>query len=228
MPDGAPGDDHTAPEATPFADFLRALDRSLHAHRQQPDIDRAETDRASSLLVLLRAPSLDVTAYRVLLAAARPLCDAAHATLISHTDGVNVNGDGKGNRDGDFPIHPASADGVHLNGRALRRYRQRPVAPAFLLSAACHNAAELEMAISLGVDFVTLSPVLPTQTHPDATPLGWKPFAALCETVSVPVYGMGGLSPADLPRVRAAGGYGVAAIRGLWHAAESTLKQRSE
>lgn len=206
------------PGTMPFPFFLRSLEQSLLVHRRGMDIDHAAMDARSPLIVLLRAPNLDATAYNGLLAAVRPLCNAAHAKLMSHIDGMRAR----------LPTDLAVADGVHLNSRALQRYARRPIAPSFLLSAACHNAAELEQAVALGVDFVTLSPVMPTQTHPDAPPLGWAQFAALCATVSVPVYGMGGLSRADLPRVQAAGGYGIAAIRSLWHASESKPEQRSE
>ena len=33
---------------------------------------------------------------------------------------------------------------------------------------------ELELAAEMGVDFVTLSPVQPTRTHPGAEVLGWE------------------------------------------------------
>ncbi|MDQ3495652.1 MAG: thiamine phosphate synthase, partial [Pseudomonadota bacterium] len=41
-------------------------------------------------------------------------------------------------------------------------------------------------------------------------------FARLRETVSLPVYAIGGLVPADLAQARQHGAQGIAAIRGLW------------
>ncbi|QJD59070.1 Nudix family hydrolase [Pseudomonas sp. gcc21] len=84
------------------------------------------------------------------------------------------------------------------------------------LAASCHNTEELEMASRVGVDFVTLSPVLPTQTHPDAKPLGWDRAAELIAQVNMPVYLLGGLGAADLERTFEVGGQGVAGIRGIW------------
>jgi len=63
---------------------------------------------------------------------------------------------------------------------------------------------------------VTLAPVAPTPTHPDAMPLGWTRFAALTTASPVPVYALGGLGPADIATARRNGGQGVAAIRALW------------
>ena len=85
-----------------------------------------------------------------------------------------------------------------------------------LLAASCHNAEELAMAADLGVDFVTLSPVLPTATHPDAQPLGWERARDLIGGVNMPVYLLGGLRPEELPGAFEVGAQGIAAIRGLW------------
>jgi 8-oxo-dGTP diphosphatase len=67
----------------------------------------------------------------------------------------------------------------------------------------------------LPVDFVVAGPVERTQTHPAAQPIGVAGLAALCARSSCPVFALGGLSPRDLDRVRAAGAQGVAGISGL-------------
>ncbi|MDP1125362.1 thiamine phosphate synthase, partial [Klebsiella pneumoniae] len=64
-----------------------------------------------------------------------------------------------------------------------------------------------------GVDFVTISPVAATASHPGAETLGWDGFGRLCEHAPVPVYALGGMTPHDLGRSRALGGFGVAGIR---------------
>ena len=85
-----------------------------------------------------------------------------------------------------------------------------------LLAASCHDAEELVMAAELGVDFVTLSPVNPTASHPDALPLGWERARELIDSVSMPVYLLGGMSAEELPQAFEVGAQGVAGIRGLW------------
>ena len=69
---------------------------------------------------------------------------------------------------------------------------------------------------ALGCDAVVLGPVLPTASHPGAPTLGWQGFAALREHVSLPIYALGGMTPAHLDEARRHGAQGVAAIRGLW------------
>ena len=72
------------------------------------------------------------------------------------------------------------------------------------------------MAAELGVDFVTLSPINPTASHPHAPPLGWERARELIDLVNMPVYLLGGLGPQELPQAFEVGAQGVAGIRGLW------------
>lgn len=111
--------------------------------------------------------------------------------------------------------------GWHLTAAQLRNFARqptpvRPLSEHRWLAASCHNAEELQMAEALGVDFVTLSPVLPTQTHPDALPLGWEQAHALLTRCRLPAYLLGGLTLAELNTAHHAGAQGIAAIRGLW------------
>ena len=72
------------------------------------------------------------------------------------------------------------------------------------------------MAAGIGADFVTLSPVLPTASHPGAPHLGWERAAELISMTHLPVYLLGGLSPEHLERAFQVGAQGVAGISGLW------------
>ena len=68
----------------------------------------------------------------------------------------------------------------------------------------------------MGADFAVLGPVAATPSHPDREPMGWHRFAALRETVSLPIYALGGMTPSDLHTAHRHGAQGIAAIRGLW------------
>ncbi|MFT6463633.1 8-oxo-dGTP diphosphatase MutT [Halopseudomonas sp.] len=89
-----------------------------------------------------------------------------------------------------------------------------------LLAASCHNVEELQMANDIGADFVTLSPLRPTQSHSGAAHLGWERAAELVAMTNMPVYLLGGLSPDDLDRAQGIGAQGIAGISGLWPAAK--------
>lgn len=109
----------------------------------------------------------------------------------------------------------AGAAGVHLNGLRLRAMRQRPLPETLWVAASCHGTADIRQAERLGVDFIVLSPVLPTASHPDAPPLGWHCFGALAEAAALPVFALGGLGPDHLEEARRHGGQGIAGIRGF-------------
>ena len=105
--------------------------------------------------------------------------------------------------------------GVQLRAAQLALLRERPLPPDRWVGASCHDAGELERATALGCDFALLAPVVATPTHPQAAPLGWPRFAALVADAALPIYALGGVGAGDLPRIRAAGAHGVAAIRGF-------------
>ena len=154
-------------------------------------------------LVQLRAPNGYDPKYRDLAVDATGLC-AGKAQLML-----------KGPLEwlGDFP-----SAGWHLTAKQLQKLAAngRPFPKARWLAASCHNAQELALAEQMGVDFVTLSPVLPTQTHPDAQPLGWEQAQQLIAGFSKPVFLLGGLGPDDRQQAWKIGAQGVAGIRAFW------------
>jgi 8-oxo-dGTP diphosphatase len=155
-------------------------------------------------LVQLRAHALTDLAYLELAAGAYAICTAAGARLLLNRDPAVV---------ADSPRH-----GLHLGARALMALDRRPGRPGELIGASCHGPAELVRAAALGLDYALLSPVKATATHPGARPLGWERFAAWVDPIPLPVFALGGLTPADLPEAIRHGAQGIAAIRGLWPA----------
>ena len=109
---------------------------------------------------------------------------------------------------------PAIGDGVHYTAAQLMSLRERP--QGILAAASCHDAAELERAMALELDFAVLGPVRPTTSHPGARTLGWEGFARLARGASIPVYAIGGVQRTDLETAWRAGAHGVAMISGAW------------
>ena len=158
---------------------------------------------AGCQLLQLRAAHLPVVEYKSLARRLQTLC-AGRAQLMLKSD---------------LAWQAEFADaGWHLTAQQLCGLagQKRPLAAGRLLAASCHNAQELALATALQVDFVTLSPILATQTHPDAEPLGWPAAQELLRQFNAPAFLLGGLTEQDIERARAIGGQGVAAIRGFW------------
>jgi len=154
-------------------------------------------------LVQLRAPNMYDPKYRDVAVDAVGLC-AGKAQLML-----------KGPLEwlGDFP-----SAGWHLTAEQLRKYAAngRPFPKDRWLAASCHSAEELALAEQMGVDFVTLSPVQATQTHPDAQPLGWDVVQQMIDGFNKPVFLLGGVGPNERERAWQIGAQGVAGIRAFW------------
>ena len=106
--------------------------------------------------------------------------------------------------------------GFHADSKTLNTLSQRPEGALF--SASCHNVEELMRAVNLGSDFMVLSPVQKTASHPDMAAMGWQQFSDLTEEMTVPVYALGGVSGKDLQTAWRHGAQGIAAISALWEA----------
>jgi thiamine-phosphate pyrophosphorylase len=90
------------------------------------------------------------------------------------------------------------ADGVH-NGRGGR-----------LRSASAHKLPELLAAERRGAQFVFLSPVSATRSHPEARPLGRTRFQLLARQTKLPVIALGGMTARKFRGL--SGAYGWAGI----------------
>lgn len=106
--------------------------------------------------------------------------------------------------------------GLYLDSNNLMAYDSRPVTAEILLGASCHNQTEIEHAQKIGVDFICVSSVADTQSHPGQVPIGWSVFETLVAGATVPVYALGGMKECDLPRALEAGAQGIAAISEWW------------
>lgn len=105
--------------------------------------------------------------------------------------------------------------GVHFTSTQLMHLNTKP--EGLQCGAACHNPQQLAQAARLGFDYVTLSPVHPTQSHPGSATLGWSQFADWIKDYPIPVYALGGMQLNDLDTARAYGAHGIALQRAIWH-----------
>lgn len=107
------------------------------------------------------------------------------------------------------------AGGIHLTEDGLRQAGSGFSAPG-LLSVSCHSLESLRMAQDIGADFAMLSPVEATGSHPGVKPLGWQAFAEIVSQVSMPVFALGGMTPAKVEQAWSCGAQGVAGISSWW------------
>lgn len=84
-----------------------------------------------------------------------------------------------------------------------------------------HSLRAAIKAEKQGADFVTISPIFETASKPGYGPaLGLSTLGAVCDTLSIPVYALAGVSPENAPDCLAAGAYGVAVMGGILSASD--------
>ena len=119
-------------------------------------------------------------------------------------------------------VRELNASGVHFSSGQLMALPSKP--KGLLCGASCHNEAELAQAAELELDYVMLSPVQPTLSHPGVPALGWSRFATLIKDYPLPVFALGGMQIADLKIARAKGAHGIALQRAIWAASETKYR----
>lgn len=149
-------------------------------------------------LVQLRVKSISILEYKTLANDVIKLCHKYNAKIILNNY-VEM-------------VEELNADGVHLTSSSLLSCNNRPLNNSYIVSASCHNKIELIHAQRIHLDFVTLSPVLKTMSHPHVPPLGWKQFQQLAELVNLPIFALGGLKQNELGCAIKYGAHGIAGI----------------
>ena len=107
--------------------------------------------------------------------------------------------------------------GLHLNSKEIQTFSSDDTLDGLLISTSTHNHEELLVAEEKKVDFIVLSPVNKTLSHPESTPLGWEKFKDLTDKCCVPVYALGGMNKNNLKEAKNNGAQGIAAIGAFWN-----------
>lgn len=193
------------PANAPILNALKLPDiyAITNAHEMGEDAFlEALTNRLASGLKLIQVREKNLAAD-ALMAFSKKVTGLAH----QHGARVLMNGDVE-------LVEAVGADGVHLSSLALASIKTKP--EGMLVAASCHHAQDLALAAQLQLDFVLLSPVLPTLSHPDAATLGWEAFASLKSDYPLPVYALGGMNPQLLEQAWTSGAHGIAMQRAVW------------
>jgi thiamine-phosphate diphosphorylase len=177
--------------ASPLPRLMLVTDRGATAGRDLVDVVAAAVEGGVGL-VQVRERDLPVAELAALLRRVVERLRGSPARVL-------VNG------------HPALARalevGLHLPASAPPPGGPRPG----LYGRAAHDEAEVRRARVEGVDYLVIGPVFPTASHPGEPGTGPARLAALVRAASpVPVFAIGGLTPARAAAVRAAGVHGVA------------------
>jgi thiamine-phosphate pyrophosphorylase len=106
------------------------------------------------------------------------------------------------------------ADGVHRTGASLPVSSLRAISPPdFLIGASVHSLADASAAEAEGADFLFFGPVYDTPSKRRyGPPQGLAVLERVAAAVRLPVFAIGGVTPARVGELRRSGAFGVAAI----------------
>ena len=105
------------------------------------------------------------------------------------------------------------ADGVHLGKGTVSVSTLRAEGYSGLIGYSAHSGVEAADAFAQGADFVTLSPVFPTNSKFSSGPvLGLDAFERELTVAGGPVYALGGVGAANASACVERGAHGVALI----------------
>jgi thiamine-phosphate diphosphorylase len=106
-------------------------------------------------------------------------------------------------------------DGVHLTSNDLMSSNIEEFKSLPMIGASCHNRKEIERAEELQLNYIYLSPVKKTISHPTRKALGWKGFKELVTQTELPTYALGGMKSLDLKLAKKNGAIGIAGINNI-------------
>ncbi len=119
-------------------------------------------------------------------------------------------------------------DGVQLGREAIPVREARAfLGPDALIGYSAHDGDEARHAAAEGASYVMLSPIYDTGSKPGATPRGCDWLREASADLAIPALALGGLTPARVSEVRAAGAFGVAAVEALGAAPDPEAAARA-
>ena len=77
------------------------------------------------------------------------------------------------------------------------------------IGVSIHSVSEAIEAVNLGATYITAGHIFATDCKKDLAPRGLSFLSAVCNSVTIPVYAIGGISPENAQKVIYAGGTGI-------------------
>ena len=151
--------------------------------------------------IILREKDLSPEKYKELAAQVIELCDRYDVPCILHNF-----------VDAALELH---AESIHLPLHILREMTPEQKAPFRVIGASCHSAEEAAEAQRLGCTYITAGHVFETDCKKGLPGRGVDFLKAVCGSVSIPVYAIGGISADNIASVRGAGAKGACVMSGL-------------
>lgn len=140
--------------------------------------------------ILLREKDLSETEYKELAKKVMEICSKYRTPCILHSF-VNV-------------ALELKCSALHLPLPVLRTLVPKEREKFTILGASCHSVEDAKEAESFGCTYITAGHVFHTDCKKGLPGRGLDFLKEVCESVSIPVYGIGGISPDNIKEIRKA------------------------
>ena len=107
------------------------------------------------------------------------------------------------------------AENIHLPLHILRKVDEKTKETFKIIGVSCHSVEEAIEAERLGCTYITAGHVFVTDCKKGLAPRGLEFLQNVCESVSIPVYAIGGISSENINAVRKVGAAGACVMSGL-------------
>lgn len=154
----------------------------------------------SSVSIVLREKDLPETDYKALAEKVLKVCKENNTECILHTyykvarelDCKKIH----------MPLHVLKS-----NPHIRKEFDE--------IGVSIHSVDEAIEAVNLGATYLTAGHIFATDCKKDLPPRGLDFLSSICNSVSIPVYGIGGISPENAQEAIEAGAVGVCIMSGL-------------
>ncbi len=158
--------------------------------------------------IILREKDMDEDSYKTLAAQVMAICEKYEVTCILHSF-VSV-------------ALELGAENIHLPLHRLKELDEDAKVRFKKIGASCHSVEEAALAEKLGCTYVVAGHIFATDCKKGLPPRGIEFLSKVCEHVSIPVYGIGGIDATNISKVMEAGAQG-ACIMSSWMKCENDM-----
>ncbi len=162
--------------------------------------------------IILREKDLSEEEYKKLAEKVLQICNEQNVPCILHSF-VDIASE-------------LGAENIHLPLQVLRGIDEKKKEAFKQIGASCHSVEEAQEAERSGCTYITAGHVFVTDCKKGLAPRGLSFLQDVCESVSIPVYAIGGISHENIDAVRKAGAAGACVMSGLMRCenVEETMK----
>lgn len=166
----------------------------------------AKIAEAAPKYIVLREKDLDESEYRALAEKAFEICSNSDTKLILHYYWKTAI--------------ELGSDSIHLPLHILRELSAEYKRRFSMIGVSCHSVEDALEAKALGAGYITAGHVFATDCKKGLPPRGLDFLREVCQSVDIPVYAIGGISPENFSQVMEAGASGACVMSGFMKSAQ--------